>query len=49
MPKLFVKDAPKESLVIRGARVLDPAEGIDSQVDVKIDGGTIAELGSILT
>ena len=46
MPKLFVKDAPQESLVIRGARVLDPAEGIDTQVDVKIDGGTIAELGS---
>ena len=48
MPKLFVKDAPKENLVIRGARVLDPAEGIDTQVDVKIDDGTIAELGSNL-
>ena len=48
MPKLFVKDAPQQSLVIRGARVLDPAEGIDTQVDVKIDGGTIAELGSSL-
>ena len=46
MPRLFVKDAPQESLVIRGARVLDPAEGIDTQVDVKIDGGTIAELGA---
>ena len=33
---------------IRGARVLDPAEGIDTQVDVQIDGGTIAELGSSL-
>ena len=48
MPKLFVKDAPKESLVIRGARVLDPAEGIDTQVDVKVDNGVIAELGSNL-
>jgi dihydroorotase len=48
MPKLFVKDAPKETLVIRSARVLDPAEGIDTQVDVKIDGGRIAELGSSL-
>ncbi|MGH2920442.1 MAG: dihydroorotase, partial [Gaiellaceae bacterium] len=48
MAKLFVKDAPKENLVIRGARVLDPGEGIDSQGDLKIDGGTIAELGSNL-
>ena len=45
---LFVKDAPKESLIIRGARVLDPVEGVDSQVDVKIDDGVIAELGSNL-
>jgi dihydroorotase len=48
MAKLFVKDAPKENLVVRGARVLDPGEGIDAQVDVKVDGGTIAELGSNL-
>jgi dihydroorotase len=48
MAKLFAKDAPKENLVVRGARVLDPGEGIDTQVDLKIDGGTIAELGSNL-
>jgi dihydroorotase len=48
MPKLFVKDAPKEDLVVRSAHVLDPAEGIDIQVDVKVDKGTIAELGSNL-
>jgi dihydroorotase len=48
MAKLFVKDAPKENLVVRGARVLDPGEDIDAQVDVKVDGGTIAELGSNL-
>jgi dihydroorotase len=48
MAKLFTKAAPKENLVIRGARVLDPAEGVDGQVDVKIDDGTIAELGSNL-
>ncbi|HJQ73356.1 MAG TPA: hypothetical protein VJ814_00605, partial [Gaiellaceae bacterium] len=29
-------------MVIRGARVLDPAEGIDARLDVRIDGGTIA-------
>jgi dihydroorotase len=45
---LFVKDVPKENLVVRGARVLDPAQGLDTQVDVKIDDGTIAELGSSL-
>jgi dihydroorotase len=45
---LFVKDAPKENLIVRGARVLDPVEGLDSQVDVKVDDGVIAELGSNL-
>ena len=45
---LFVKDAPKENLFVRGARVLDPVEGVDSQVDLRIDDGVIAELGSNL-
>jgi dihydroorotase len=45
---LFVKDAAKENLVVRDARVLDPAQGLDAQVDVKIDNGMIAELGSSL-
>jgi dihydroorotase len=45
---LFGKDAPPENLVVRGARALDLAEGVDAQLDVKIDGGTIAELGSNL-
>jgi dihydroorotase len=45
---LWVKDAPQHDLVIRGARVLDPAEGVDASVDVRIDGGEIAELGSNL-
>ena len=45
---LYVKDAPKQSLVVRGARVLDPVEGVDGQVDVKVDDGVIAELGSNL-
>ena len=48
MARLIGKDAPKENLVVRGARVVDPAEGVDTRVDVKIDGGTIAELGSSL-
>jgi dihydroorotase len=45
---LFVKDGPRENIVVRGARVLDPLEGVDGQVDVRIDEGVIAELGSNL-
>ena len=45
---LFVKDAAKHDLVVRGARVLDPTEGLDAVLDARIDGGTIAELGSTL-
>jgi len=45
---LFSKTAPKEELVVRGARVLDPVEGVDSVLDVRIDGGTVSELGSAL-
>ncbi|HET7045855.1 MAG TPA: dihydroorotase [Gaiellaceae bacterium] len=34
-----------ENLVVRGARVLDPVEGIDLVMDVRIDGGVVAQLG----
>ena len=34
--------------MIRGARVLDPAEGVDAVLDVRVDGGTIAQLGERL-
>jgi dihydroorotase len=34
-----------ENIVIRGARVLDPTEGVDSILDVRIDGGVIAQIG----
>jgi len=34
-----------DDLVIRGARVLDPVEGVDATLDVRIDGGTIAQIG----
>jgi dihydroorotase len=34
-----------ENLVIRGARVLDPVEGVDAAVDVRIDGGTVSQIG----
>jgi dihydroorotase len=45
---LFAKDAPKENIVVRGARVLDPVEGIDETLDVRVDDGVIAALGSEL-
>ena len=45
---LFGKDAPKENLVVRGARVLDPVAGLDATLDVRIDDGVIAALGTEL-
>jgi dihydroorotase len=45
---LYAKSAPAENLVVRGARVLDPGERIDAFLDVRVDGGTIAELGARL-
>jgi dihydroorotase len=38
---LVRKQAPPDDLVIRGARVIDPAEGIDAVLDVIIDEGVI--------
>jgi dihydroorotase len=45
---LFSKQAPKENLIVRGARVLDPVAGVDDVLDVRVDDGMIAELGSRL-
>ena len=42
---LWAKQTQKADLVLRGARVLDPAGGVDATVDVRIDGGTIAAIG----
>ena len=42
---LFSKNAPKDDLVIRGARVLDPVEGIDTLLDVRVDAGIVSALG----
>ena len=41
---LWQKDGPGANVVIRGARVLDPTEGIDATLDVRVDNGTIAEV-----
>jgi dihydroorotase len=45
---LYSKVAPKESVVVKGARVLDPAAGVDDVLDVRIDDGVIAEVGTVL-
>jgi dihydroorotase len=42
---LWTKDAPGANVVVRGARVVDPVEGIDATLDVRIDDGVIAQLG----
>jgi dihydroorotase len=45
---LYAKEGRRESLLVRGARVLDPAEGVDATLDVRVDEGTIAQLGTSL-
>jgi dihydroorotase len=45
---LFAKDTPGESIVVRGARVVDPIEGVDAVLDVRLDDGVIAALGQNL-
>jgi dihydroorotase len=42
---LVAKRSQPDDLLIRGVRVLDPAEAIDAVLDMRIDRGTIAELG----
>jgi dihydroorotase len=37
-----------DDIVVRGARVLDPAEGIDAVLDVRVDRGVIVQLGDRL-
>jgi dihydroorotase len=45
---LWGKTGRSLDLVVRGARVLDPVEGIDSVCDVRVDDGTIVQLGTNL-
>ena len=45
---LFSKDAPGENLIVRAARILDPAQGVDTVADVRVDDGVIAALGTDL-
>jgi dihydroorotase len=44
MTAVLVGREGRDDLVIRGARVLDPAGGVDAVLDVRVDGGTIARL-----
>ena len=43
---LYARNAPKDDLVIRGARVVDPTRGVDAVLDVRVDNGVIAQLGA---
>jgi dihydroorotase len=43
---LFAAPGDGDSVVIRGARVLDPVEKIDQVLDLRIESGVVAELGS---
>jgi dihydroorotase len=45
---LYAKTGPTDSLVVTGARVLDPVEGVDATVDVRVDDGVIAAIGASL-
>jgi dihydroorotase len=38
----------EENVVVRGARVIDATEGVDAVLDVRVDAGTIAQLGTNL-
>jgi dihydroorotase len=45
---LVGKEGPRENLIVTGARVLDPGEGIDTTVDVRVDDGVISAVGARL-
>ena len=45
---LVAPNRQKDDLVVRGARVLDPLEGIDERLDVRVDGGVVSQLGADL-
>jgi dihydroorotase len=45
---LVRKDAPSDNVVVRGARVVDRAHGVDARLDVRVDDGVITALGTDL-
>jgi dihydroorotase len=46
MKRLFSVATPPASILIRGARLLDPRSGLDGPGDVLIEAGVIAEIGA---
>jgi dihydroorotase len=42
---ILVGKSGAEDLVVRGARVLDPVEGLDAVLDVRVDDGVISQVG----
>ncbi len=45
---MIARPAPPAELLLRGAHVLDPGEGLDARLDVLVRGGAIAALGAAL-
>jgi dihydroorotase len=45
---MLVGRTGSENLVLRGARALDPVEGLDATVDVRVDNGVITRIGGDL-
>src|SRR5436190_19562968 len=45
---LFSSEEGRDDLVVRGARLLDPGRGLDSILDLRVDGGTITAIGERL-
>jgi dihydroorotase len=46
--RLTMAPAPSADVLVRGARVIDPGEGVDARVDVLVRGGEVAALGEAL-
>jgi dihydroorotase len=46
--RLVQAAGPSANVLVRGARVLDPGEGIDARLDVLVRGGEIAALGTAI-
>ena len=45
---VLVGKSGTDDVVVRGARVVDPTEGVDAILDVRVDDGTIAAIGERL-
>jgi len=41
----WMQETARANVVVRGARVVDPAEGIDATLDIRVDDGVVAQIG----